>query len=514
MSNIYIAYGSESGNSLRLAQKLKEKLNVHEISSFEVTSINDCAISTLSKDDTLFLVTSSFGDGEPPANAATLHQQLLANLTIKCQFAVFGLGDVSYPKFCGFSNELDILLAKNGATAIAQRVDADVDYLPFFEQWSDAIIKHCSGHSGSLKKLSLQVKPYNEKHAFSAKIKSITPLNKGDFPAYDIKFDIANSGINYSAGDLLYVLPPPNQLAIERVISFYEVVSDEQHRLLAQKELKRLNKPLIRALVKITNNKALKALTKMSATSQLTEYCYGRDLADLLTDYCSVETLPLDELLAVLADPSPRAYSIASCGKTSADTLRICVREVNYYRDAQQYTGTVSHFLAKSKVGSRVDVFTRSNPHFHLPEDTRKPLILIAAGVGIAPHIGFLASKRQAETHLFFGERYAKSDFFYENELNNCIENKHLNQIHTAFSRDQTKKVYIQDKIREQGKLIWTLILQGAEIYICGSKAKLDKSVDSELIDIAIKFGAMNELSAKQWLLQFVNDSRYHKDLY
>ncbi|MBO1255952.1 sulfite reductase flavoprotein subunit alpha [Alteromonas sp. 5E99-2] len=514
MPNIYIAYGSESGNSLRLAHTLKEKLTTHGMSTFDITSINDCAVSTLSKDDILFLVTSSFGDGEPPANAATLHQQLLANISVECQFAVFGLGDVSYPKFCGFSIELNELLTKSGATAIAQRVDADVDYLPFFEQWSDAIIKHLSGHPEPLKKLTLQVKPYDEKHAFSAKIKSITPLNKGDFPAYDINFDIANSGINYLAGDLLYVLPPVNPLAIERVVLFYGVVSDSQRKLLATKELKRLNKPLIRALAKITNSKALKALTKMSATSQLTEYCYGRDLADLLTDYCSIETLPLDELLTVLAEPSPRAYSIASCGKASADTVRICIREVNYYRGAQQYTGTVSHFLAKSKVGSRVNIYTRSNPHFHLPDDTKKPLILIAAGVGIAPHIGFLASKRQADTHLFFGERYAKNDFFYEDELKHFIDTKHLTHIHTAFSRDQTQKMYVQNKIREQGELIWALILQGAEIYICGSKAKLDKSIDSELTDIAIKFGAMSESNAKQWLLQLVSDSRYHKDLY
>ncbi len=514
MPTIYLAYGSESGNAQRLALSLSERLTQNGFTPVQFDELDEIYLKPLSQDDTLLIITSSFGDGEAPSNADEFYEHLQASPSVACQFAVFGLGDVSYPKFCGFSKDVDRVLRERGATAIANRVDADTDYQGFFEQWADALIAHFSGDSTALAALDLQVKAYSEDQSFPARIQSVQRLNSGDFPAYDIDIGIAGSGMHYQAGDLLYVVPPANTTTLARVESFYGTLEPTQRQALGDKELRQLGKPLLRALAKLTKNDELKALTKMSAAKQLADYCYGRDVADVLQDFCSPETVSVDDLLDTLSAQLPRAYSIASCGEQSPNSVKLCVREVAYQLNNQDYVGTASHFLAHCNAGSLVNVYTRSNPHFHLPQDDGAPLIFIGAGVGIAPFMGFLAQKRRGEVHLFFGERQQEHDFLYRDTLENHLQSGHLTALHTVFSRDQAEKIYVQDALRQQAELVWQLLQNGAHIFVCGSKANLAKPIDQALCDIATQHGDMSAEQAQQWLYGLVSNLRYHQDLY
>ncbi len=531
MSKIIIAYGSETGNAEQLAKQLTKQFNERSPSlAPRLCELNDVDTSELTPEDTLLIISSNFGDGEPTGNASEFFDRLYEQVsTVDCQYAVFGLGDVSYPKFCGFTIDLDKKLAELGATPIANRVDADTSYQAFFQQWSEALCVYFSGNAEPLKSLQLQVKAYGEDQSYLAKVHSVKRINQGEFPVYDIEIDIAGSGMNYQAGDLLYMLPPVNQPTFQRILAFYNEcldkengetseLSDTQQTELATKELRLLAKPLIRAFAKQTKNSELKALTKMSASKQLADYIYGRDVADLLNDYCTPETMPIDALLAILSKALPRAYSIASCGSTSPELVRLCVREVSYQLDGKDYVGSGSHFLCQADSTTPVAVYVRANEHFHLPTDPQTPIIMVGSGTGIAPYIGFLASEqakgRTGESHLFFGERHRDGDYLYQTELENYLASGELTAIHTAFSRDQAEKIYVQDVFLQQGKKVWELLQQGGEIYVCGSRANLNKPMAQALANIAQTYGNLSEEDAKNYSNQLVSEQRYHLDLY
>ncbi len=514
MSNIRLAYGSESGNAGGLANILAKQLTEAGFTLAQFGELDDIAPDTLTNNDTLLVITSSFGDGEAPGSACIFYENLLAAKAVSCRFAVFGLGDVAYPKFCGFSVAIDTLLRDKGARPIAARVDADTSFNHFFQRWADAVIDYFKGDSAPLKKLNLQVKAYSEKESFPARIQSVKRLNSGKFPAYEMQIDITDSGISYQAGDLLYILPPANKNTLARIAGFYGQLSKANRHQLGKKELRHLSKPLFRALAKITQNSELKALTKISASKRLADYCYSRDIADVLCDFCSPKTLPIANLLTVLSAQLPRAYSIASCGSVSPDTVTLCIREVAYSQNGRKYHGSASHFLAHSEIGTRVAIYVRANQHFHLPENNQVPIILIAAGVGIAPYMGFLSRPRPGAIHLFFGDRYKAHDFLYREALEKHLKNGRLTALYTAFSRDQAEKKYVQHLLQEQGETVWQLTENKAEIYVCGSRVKLQKSIDNALCEIAQHHGQMNANAAQQWLFNLTNTGRYHQDLY
>lgn len=526
--SIHIAYGSESGNAQTLAQQIKKQLQAYQPT---LCTLNDLVINNLGSQDVLLIISSNFGDGEPPGNAVVFYEKLLEQSNqLACQYAIFGLGDVSYDKFCGFTINLDEKLHELGATPIAKRVDADTHYQDFYQRWSQALLSYFQGEKQLLQQLDLKVKAYNEKTSFTASIASTQRINQGEFPVYDIYIDITASGMNYQAGDLLYIIPPVNQPTFQRIVAFYEqenLLTDEQKALLSTKEIRTLGKPLIRAVAKQTKNSELKILTKMSASKQLADYVYGRDVADLLSDYCTPSTMPIKELLNILSTTLPRAYSIASCGTTSPKQIRLCVREVSYQLNEKNYIGSGSHFLCHAEAGTEVQVYVRANEHFHLPTDSKKPIIMIGAGTGIAPYIAFLSShllqseknqhstkNERRMTHLFFGERYRSSDFLYQEELQSYLDTGKLTTLNTAFSRDQKQKVYVQDALVTQGKNIWQLLTDGAEVYVCGSKANLSKSIDTAFSQIAQQYGDYNEEQAKELIQTLVNEGRYHRDLY
>lgn len=172
MPKIYIAYGSESGNAHTLAHELKQKLAAFKPN---YGCLNELLIENMQqwdKNTLLFVISSTTGDGEPPHNAAVFYQNLIQTRMQQrmkpdtpkfgFQYAVFGIGDVNYLNFCGFSKVVDGLLDKAGANRIANRVDADVDYEAFFEQWSDALLAFLCDEANAtdlLSNLTLQVDP-------------------------------------------------------------------------------------------------------------------------------------------------------------------------------------------------------------------------------------------------------------------------------------------------------------------------------------------------------------------
>ncbi|MCK5829347.1 MAG: sulfite reductase flavoprotein subunit alpha [Methylococcales bacterium] len=520
-NRIIIAFGTESGNAERLSRKLS-KCPCFRYEKLEIIDLNQLNLPSMTSSDLFLVVTSTFGDGEAPSNAVDFSIQLAEAETIPpFHYAIFAIGDVTYPNFCKFGQDIDFQLSKKGAIRIINRVDADTDHDAFFQQWRKTVCAVVAGDNQMGHQLQLKVTSYNESSPHQAKLINISPLNTSPSLIYQLELDIRDSGMNYRAGDLLYVIPEnKSQLLLDLAIWFgYEEVIN----ILKGKELRLLGKSLLRMLAHKSDNEVLKNNLKIRNKRALADYLYSRDLLDVLQECGEPGFISLTELTAALPDQQPRAYSIASCGKYYSDEhsptqVNLCIREVAYEYNLRPHFGAASHGIRHNRPGGTINVFMRSNPSFHLEYDSDTPIIMIGAGTGIAPYIGFLQQieqqKIQPETLLIFGERYEKHDFLYQSQLEEWLNQGVLNQLITAFSRDQKQKYYVQDAIVKQGEKIWSLLNNNAILYVCGSKTNLEKPVNQALLLIVKQYGKLSVKEAHDYMTQLLDKNRYRCDLY
>lgn len=145
-------------------------------------------------------------------------------------------------------------------------------------------------------------------------------------------------------------------------------------------------------------------------------------------------------------------------------------------------------------------------------------MIMIGPGTGIAPLRAFLHERRARQymgrNWLFFGERSAKNDFLYEQELREMFASGHPTRLDTAFSRDQARKVYVQDRMLEHGAEMWQWLQDGAQVYVCGDASRMAKDVDAALHKVVEKHGGLAADAAQEYLAQLHDDQRYHKYVY
>lgn len=520
-NRIIIAYGSESGNAERLSRNLS-KCPCFQSEKLELVDLNQLQLTTLIASDLLLVITSTFGDGEPPSNADNFSVRLEnINHLPPVQYAVFAIGDVAYTNFCKFGQDVDMQLSAKNAKRIINRVDTDTAYNVFFQQWKDTVCAVVAGDTQIGHQLQLKVTSYNESSPHPAKIMSLSPLNTSSSLIYQLELDISKSGMNYRAGDLLYVVPENKcQLILDLATWF----NDEQIiKLLQGKELRLLSKSLLRMLANKSDNDVLKDKLKMRNKLALADYLYGRDLLDVLQDCGEPGFISLTELIDALPQQTPRAYSIASSGsyysnENNPTQVNLCIREVSYEFNQRSHFGAASHGIRHNQPGGTINVFVRPNPSFHLEYNSVTPIIMIGAGTGIAPYIGFLQQiekqKVQPKTLLIFGERNQKYDFLYQAQLEEWLNNSVLNQLVTAFSRDQKQKYYVQNAVVEQGEKIWSLLSNNAIVYVCGSKANLGEAVEQALLSVILQHGRLSLEQAQDYITQLSDSDRYRCDLY
>ncbi|KAA8734944.1 sulfite reductase flavoprotein subunit alpha [Acinetobacter qingfengensis] len=513
--SIFIAYGSESGHAESLAYQLYQQdfLQSYDLS---IATLNDIDIANIHQNSLLIIITSTFGDGEAPENAEDFLNKLELFDRLPFRYSIFALGDASYDHFCGYGKQLDQIFQEKQAQTLIQRVDADLNFQDIFNQWQPLLQQSLSNLPSEPVQHNLSIQVYNENSTYTAKVLEIKHLAQSEPAVFHLTLDLQNSGIRYQAGDLLYVNVdnPDDLLAL-----YAQWFNDAQATVvLKNKELRVLNKNVLRAIAKLCQHEHLKELLKISNKKALEEYLYVHDLLDVLQDFDTEKHIQLNELVEILANRTARAYSISSCGKTHTEAVDLCIRQVGYHHQQRDYQGITSCYLANLKPDNQVSVFVRSNPNFHLPENINAPIIMIGAGTGIAPFIGFLQFIEQytpsTNSYLFFGERYRQHDFLYETELNQYLAANVLNGLFTAFSRDQTEKYYVQDALLDQAELVWQLLEQGAYIYVCGSK-NMGKAVDESLIYIAEHIGQQTYVDAfNNIIANLVSQGRLLKDLY
>lgn len=511
IERILIGYGSESGNARALALRLGEQPFLLPFAP-QILELNQLLQSEPRQGDLLLIISSSFGDGEPPENASLFSEHIQDYAAPEgLRYAIFGLGDTAYPSFCGFTKHLDEVLARSGARSVMNRVDADASYDSFFSLWLPVLEKVLAGDEQAGRDLCLQVTAWGEDNAFAAPVTERRRLSAQPPYAWHVRLDITGSGMFYRAGDTLY-LQPENDERLLNLLAEWTGRSDAP-AMLRCRELRQLSKTVLRELAKRSGSEELKGMLKISQRKVLESYLYGADVLDVLEDFCTPETVTLEALQELLPACLPRAYSIAS--SPHADFVDLCVREVIYERRGRQRCGMATGWLLNTP--SPVNVFSRANPGFWLPKDADTPLLLIGTGTGIAPLIGLLREQAKApgkprEICLFFGEKHREEDFLYRDELEALQKKGIITHLFTAFSRDGEGKFYVQDAIAEQCDCVAGMLSRRAHVYVCGNKRHLECAVQQALSGVYAA-DSVGEEQQELWAM-LADQGRLHLELY
>lgn len=338
-------------------------------------------------------------------------------------------------------------------------------------------------------------------------------------------------GMTYTPGDAVGIVPENRRQAVdevlaalkftgaERVLDHYKVEIDLDEALRTRLAIGKLTRGSVTQFAKLApENPKLKAMTGAEGKALAEEYGYGREFVDLATDFPGLVENP-QQLFQVLARLTPRMYSIASSQLAHPDNVQTTVRVVRYDAHGSERQGLCSgHLGERAPLGGAMPVFLHANGNFRLPEDASAPVIMIGPGTGIAPFRAFL-EERQAkgetgDNWLIFGEQRRALDFLYQEQFEDMQKIGFLTRLDTAFSRDQAKKIYVQDRIRENAAAVYEWLERGAYFYVCGDATRMAKDVELALLD-AIAQGSNGTLEhASEYLANMKKQKRYQRDVY
>jgi sulfite reductase (NADPH) flavoprotein alpha-component len=340
-------------------------------------------------------------------------------------------------------------------------------------------------------------------------------------------------GMYYAPGDAVGIIPTNRDSQVEtvlkalgyngteRVLDHYKVEISFHEALTSRLAIGKLTRGAVNQFAKLcaTNTpEGLKPLLGPDNKALAEEYVYGREFHDLVTEFPGIITEP-QQLFNVLARLTPRMYSIASAIEAHPGQVHTTVRVVRYHSHNEDRQGVCSGYMGeRMPVGTSVPVFLHENNNFRLPTNTDAPVIMVGPGTGIAPFRSYL-EYRQAMGHkgdnwLFFGEQRSVSDYLYKDQFEGMEKDGFLTRLSTAFSRDQQKKVYVQDRMREHAQDLYEWLESGAYFYVCGDATRMAKDVETALLDIITQGSGKTIEHANEYLGEMKKAKRYQLDVY
>ncbi|MDC8759139.1 sulfite reductase subunit alpha [Janthinobacterium fluminis] len=211
----------------------------------------------------------------------------------------------------------------------------------------------------------------------------------------------------------------------------------------------------------------------------------------------------LVQVAAPAGPEQPREYSIASI--PADGRVHLLVR-LHTHPDGS--SGLASGWLGlQAGIGDTVHMRLRPHRRFRLEDNAGRPLILIGNGSGIAGLRGHLKSRilaGQTRNWLFFGERNLAHDYHYGEEIEGWRASGALARLDMAFSRDQPRRLYVQDRLLERADAVRQWVEQGAALYVCGSLKGMAGGVDA----------ALEQMLGRPALDALAAAGRYRRDVY
>jgi sulfite reductase (NADPH) flavoprotein alpha-component len=354
---------------------------------------------------------------------------------------------------------------------------------------------------------------------------SRTRLNKpgSQKETWHIELDLAGSGLEYQVGDSFGIFPRNDPALVDAVIAALHAPPDFpiggrtfREELLDSVSLGIAPDMLFTLFSYLTGGDRRQKAKALAA---------GEDAqADTLDVLAAIEMFagvrPDPEAFVEALDPlQPRLYSVASSPKVEPTRVALCVDAVRYPMNGRTRLGVASTFFAERiHPGDRLKAYVQKAEHFSLPADPAVPVIMIGPGTGVAPFRAFLhermASKATGRNWLFFGHQRSTHDFFYEDELTGMKAARVLTRLTLAWSRDGEQKIYVQDRMREVGRDLWSWLAEGAHVYVCGDAKHMARDVESALVDVVAKFGLRGTNEAVAFVADLKKSGRYQQDVY
>ena len=533
-----VVYGSQTGNARRLAEHLAERAAAEGL-PVRVLRTGAYPLRELKQERLLYIVISTQGDGDPPDDARGFVEFLAGRKAPPLPdlaYSVLALGDSSYPRFCITGRELDARLEALGATRLQARADADQDIDSVAGPWLEAglaqaraRLKTSVAPLAKVTPLHPQVSSWSRGRPYPAEVFVNQPIvARGSAKqVHHIELSLAGSGIAYEPGDSLGVWPVQAPALVDAILQTLKLDGDApvSHGgetlplrlwLSERRELTRLTQPLLAAQAERGGHGELRALLSGDMREALSRFLASQQLIDLLRRHPA----PWDaaSLVAALRPLAPRLYSIASSRKQVEDEAHLTVAHLHYLEADDPRWGVASHHLASLGEGARLPVFLESNERFRLPADGDRDIVMIGPGTGVAPFRGFVQEREavgaRGRSWLFFGNPHRRADFLYQLEWQAALKSGALTRLDVAFSRDQDHKVYVQHRLREHGRELYTWLEAGAHLYICGDAVRMARDVHAALLDIAVSHGGKDPDSAREWLDALLAAGRYSRDIY
>lgn len=474
--SITLISASQTGNARRVAEALRDDLQAAQL-NVKLVNAGDYKFKQIASEKLLVVVTSTQGEGEPPEEAVALHKFLFSKKAPKLTdtaFAVFGLGDTSYEFFCQSGKDFDNKLAELGGERLLDRVDADVEYQAAAAEWRARVVEALKARapaavpsqliaSGSVNEI--HTSPYTKEAPLTATLAVNQKITGRDSEkdVRHIEIDLGDSGLRYQPGDALGVWYQNDPALVKELVELLWLTGEEPVTVdgktlpLAEAlewhfELTVNTGNIVENYATLTRSESL--LPLVGDKAQLQHYAATTPIVDMVR--FSPAQLDAQALVDLLRPLTPRLYSIASSQAEVESEVHVTVGVVRYDIEGRARAGGASSFLAdRVEEDGEVRIFIEHNDNFRLPANPQTPVIMIGPGTGIAPFRAFMqqraAEGAEGKNWLFFGNPHFTEDFLYQVEWQSYVKEGVLSRIDLAWSRDQQQKVYVQDKLREQG---------------------------------------------------------------
>lgn len=568
-----VLYGSETGNAESLAGVFANEFKRRNIRP-KCIAMDDFDFDDLQKQDQIFCVVATCGQGEFPANCKEFWKQLSdkdlpADYLQDKKFAVFGLGDSSYVYF----NETAKLFHKRFTELGAQSVidlglgdDKDEErYESAWNEWAPELWNELGTDPPAMELLPPSYDVKIDTSGTSAAVPDvITPPGTTLVPLYhnrvltppdydrDIRhyeFDLTGTGMSYSAGDCLGVYPHNDK---QEVLEFCHDYGLEANAIISLEDTQGRKEPLPGTLtasqlftevLDIFGRPSRRFYETLSIAARdekeqkELEYILSKEgkdkfkelmnetvtYADLLKLYPSSK-LDLEYVLDHVPRIKPRLYSIASSSEMHPDKLHLCIVKDDWNTPSGRYRqGACTRYLSSKGLDSVPDLIsTKMNAAgITIPDTHSLPCVMVGLGTGIAPFRAMVEDREVARTNgetvgpmaLFFGARHRRTDYTYGDEFEEYHSGGKgvVNVLSCAFSRDQAHKIYVQNRIAEHPEVIWDYLgKKKGYFYLCGPAGNVPPSVRKAVVDSFVKCGGMKPEEAEHAVTQMQIEGRYN----
>jgi len=526
-----ILYGTQTGNAEGVANDAAAAAKSQGF-DVKVSGLDEIELDEFAGLSYVLIVTSTYGEGEMPDNAELFWEALSSSMAPRLEsvsFSVLALGDTSYDGFCQAGKLFDMRLEQLGAQRVVPRVDCDVDFENDAAEWVQSALTALVPTSGATGTPStpppsaVARSGWTRKNPFVAEL-AVNRLLSGPGSDKEIRhyeFALADSGIEYEAGDALAIIPENDPALVGEIAEHFRMSVDTTvngeplGELLGHRyEISAPSKDLLGEVESRADNEELSHVLRGGVKETLERWLYGKDVLDVLR--IAGDDLSVEEFIGLLKPLQHRAYSISSSPLAHPDRIHVTVAAVRYQAMGRLRGGVCSTFLADRAATAKI--FLQPNKSFRVPADDTAPVIMVGPGTGVAPFRAFLQERAQrgaaGRNWLFFGDQHREHDFVYADELAGWQSSGVLNRLELAFSRDQSDKIYVQTRMLEHGKELFSWLQDGGHFYVCGDATRMAKDVDKALHDVVGVHGGLDADAATEYVNSLKREKRYVRDVY